>query len=374
KTFRKLRLGRKIVPHGELPTDDDLGAEDATDDPTGSRRLDREIKALAAQLIELKGAIETQKKFSGEQSKDAKALEDAAKKLEDKMAEIVRTGGSDADFKAARTAQIKKRTEAINRGIESKELAVLTKRWTEDLRLYTEKLHSIKGSSDSNRDKRAAVKKLKEEVVAKLLDTKIASLSTTDPKAGDLIAKQIKARFGTKFRLYESEVKGAGRDAKTKHNAKRRDPKKEAEALKALYLTLSKCPNFPKSSLKVIEVSLVPKEARGEGGVYYTRQKKAAINCKRPEDSLSYDFGNPQHFPDGVDPNCQPANKEPVKYFNWATLHEVAHAVDDKHNFMGSRSGKAKYGNWQTYGRNTDAVATTVGKKYGAGLNADDLK
>ena len=44
KTMVKLRLGRKIVPFGPLPTDEDESAEDAKNDPTGVKRLDKLIK------------------------------------------------------------------------------------------------------------------------------------------------------------------------------------------------------------------------------------------------------------------------------------------------------------------------------------------
>src|SRR5262249_19243834 len=49
-----------------------------------------------------------------------------------------------------------------------------------------------------------------------------------------------------------------------------------------------------------------------------------------------------------VDPDCQPNGTETPKYLDWSTLHEVAHAVDDKKNVMGGKGGNA-YADWQSH-------------------------
>ncbi len=376
KTFQKLRLGRKIVPHGELPTEDGETAEAAKEDLSIWKRLDREIKAVAESLIKLREGIESQKKLSVAQLKSAVDAKTELEKIRTNYFAKEAEGATPEELQAINEEFKKQNKETTNQQIESKEFALLTKRWGEDLRDLTEKLNRIKNSEDSTSEKRSALKKLKAEVAGKLLDTKIANLDPNDPKTGKLIAKQIEARFGAKFKLYKSTITGTDDDGnpitedyKTKQNAK-----KEAETLKQLYLTLSKCPNFPESHLKKLDVSLRPAESRGEGGVYYQRQKKAAINCKRPKDSLQYDVSNPAHFPDGVDPDCQPANTDPVKYFNWATLHEVAHAVDAKHGFMDKNGNKKSYGLWTEYKGSHAPIAAAIASKCGVGLGGDDLK
>ncbi len=376
KTFQKLRLGRKIVPHGELPTEDSETAEAAKEDLSWFKGLDREIKAIAKNLITLREGIESQKKLSVTQLKSAVDAKTELEKIRTKYFAKEAEGGTPDELAAINEEFKKQNKDTTNQQIESKEFALLTKRWGEDLRDYTERLNRIKNSEGSESGKRAELKKLKDDVTGKLLDTKIANLDPNDPKTGKLIAKQIEARFGAKFKLFKSTITGNDADGKpiTEDYKTKQQAKKEADALKQLYLTMSKCPNFPKSHLVGLEVSLRPAESRGEGGVYYPGAKKAGINCKRPKDSFKYDVSNPKHFPDGVDPDCQPANTDPVKYFNWATLHEVAHAVDAKHGFMDKNGGKPAYGNWVQYNGSNGPIAKAVAAKHGVGLGADDLK
>jgi hypothetical protein len=54
-----------------------------------------------------------------------------------------------------------------------------------------------------------------------------------------------------------------------------------------------------------------------------------------------------------VDESCQPPDdkrKEEVPYFDWATLHEVGHAVDDNKKFMNANMAKSEFGGWKDYG------------------------
>ncbi|MCI0682342.1 MAG: hypothetical protein L0Y71_09575 [Gemmataceae bacterium] len=44
-------------------------------------------------------------------------------------------------------------------------------------------------------------------------------------------------------------------------------------------------------------------------------------------------------------------------YFDWTTLHEIAHAIDDKKGFMKARGATAPYGGWAEYGSNVAPVA-----------------
>jgi len=61
---------------------------------------------------------------------------------------------------------------------------------------------------------------------------------------------------------------------------------------------------------------------------------------------------------------CKPANEEPVSFFNWNTLHEVGHAVDDKQNFMGSKGKAKEFGGWTEYGNNVSVPAEKIAKHF----------
>lgn len=58
---------------------------------------------------------------------------------------------------------------------------------------------------------------------------------------------------------------------------------------------------------------------------------------------------------------------EPISYFNWNTLHEVAHAVDDKIGFMRRHDGESgdTYGGWVAHHQNVAPIAAAVAAQYG---------
>ncbi len=63
-----------------------------------------------------------------------------------------------------------------------------------------------------------------------------------------------------------------------------------------------------------------------------------------------------------MDPKCQPkpGTVDPGKkkpYFDFATLHEIGHAVDDKKKFMAKNGSKDEYGGWINYGGDVTKVA-----------------
>jgi hypothetical protein len=248
-------------------------------------------------------------------------------------------------------------------------------RITAELREFTERLTRTRKLVDTDKNKKAALEKLKNEVNDRLQDLEIANLDPKDPKAGKAIADQIKKRFGVKLNLNQSTVTydKNGKQVVT-DNATKADPNKEAATLKALYLTLSRAPVFPEKTLKSMTISLRPATAQGEGGVYYESDKSMEITCKRPRESMDYNnqLNSPRYFPDGVDEDCKAANDDPVNYFDWATLHEVAHAVDAKHKFMIKNGAGPKYGAWIEYGNKCEPVATIVANQFGKSLKAAD--
>ena len=317
KTFLKLRVGRKIVPHGELPPED----------------LDEGVEETAAGAAAAPAAAPT--KLSGPLEKLGKEIAESLVKLRDAADALKKAKLSDQPYRG-------------------------------DVTKLTNQLRTITTSADSDKDKEAQLKKLKTSVVEKLLDASVSVLDPKDPKTGPLIEKQIKARFGVDFTFREKKADGGTQAA---------DAAKEGETLKSLYLTLAKAPVFPKEHLKTIETTLQPATAPGEGGVYYRDTLKAGIDCKRPKESMNYStqLGSRAYFPEGVEDDCKPANPDPVKYFNWATLHEVAHAVDAQHKFMDTNGGQAKYGGWTQYGGDVAKIADVVSRKFGKGMTAGDM-
>lgn len=88
------------------------------------------------------------------------------------------------------------------------------------------------------------------------------------------------------------------------------------------------------------------------------------LNCGRTGKGFSHnqaaELASPEYFPDGVDEDCQPPDdkrQEEITYFDWATLHEVGHAVDDDNTFMDTHMAGAAYGGWEDYGSDPSTPA-----------------
>lgn len=374
KTMIKLRAGKRLVADGFLPPEDD-NSDVATDGSTGKRALDKQVKELADSLVTLRAAIDKQKgalpamtKDAQDKRKRADELTAAARKASDDGKDTTK----DWDDAAAAT------TAADAAHFAAKAAQREAGRAENDLREMVERLRRIRDSADADAEKRAQLKKLKADIAAKQLDVSIANLDPADPKAGKLIANQIEKRFGVKLKLNQTTITGRDADGNQvfKDNDKKIDPKKEAETLKELYLTLSKAPVFPESHLKKITVSLRPSNSESEGGVYFESSKTAEITCRRPKESFNYgdQLNSRSAFPDGVEDDCKAANNDPVNYFDWATLHEVAHAVDAKYKFMSSRQAGSKYGAWVDYGTNPAPIATVLANHFGGGAGVDKKK
>jgi hypothetical protein len=373
KTMLKLKAGCKIVPEGALPPDEDGDAGDTPDDPIGKESIEKEIKAVAELLVKLRDALDTQKKSIAGLKQDAddkrKAADAAAKRARELGDKGTDTPKDWDDLANANTA-------AETAKFTAKRAATDSDRGLAELRQFTDALVRIRGAVDSDSNKKASLKKLKDQVTGRLLDMAIVNIDTKDPNAGKIIADQIKKRFGVSFNLKQSKITGRDKDNNQvfKDNDKKVDPKKEAATLKELYVTLSRAPVFPASQLKTLNISLRPKESESEGGVYYEDSKTAEITCRRPGESFNYgdQLNSASYFPDGVDENCKAANSDPVNYFDWATLHEVAHAVDAKHKFMATNGKGTKYGAWVEYGNAVEPVATVVANEFGKSLAAQE--
>ena len=97
-------------------------------------------------------------------------------------------------------------------------------------------------------------------------------------------------------------------------------------------------------SLKTVE-----RRNPNDNGGFYRGSEKLVVMHGRPGQATQ-EFGKTiaSELPADVDPNCKPKNADSVDYFDFATLHELGHSVDDNLQFMASREGKPEFGNWRT--------------------------
>jgi len=78
--------------------------------------------------------------------------------------------------------------------------------------------------------------------------------------------------------------------------------------------------------------------------------------------SKQLNIRNQPQLPGDVELICQPTDEEDIDYFDFATVHEVGHAVDDRTHFMANHAGDPKFGGWQAFGGNIDKIAGEVAK------------
>lgn len=89
-----------------------------------------------------------------------------------------------------------------------------------------------------------------------------------------------------------------------------------------------------------------------------------SVVCPDPDHPPPHCLGNPQELPD-VLPECKlDPTATPPKFFDWNAQHEIAHALDDRKNFMSTRAGDEKFGGWQDHGGNVLAVTQAVAAEF----------
>jgi len=149
------------------------------------------------------------------------------------------------------------------------------------------------------------------------------------------------ARFGCKLDIHKSN---AGQD--DLHDDLVADGEKLGPNIRRFYDVMSELPKSHTLDNDSMLLFAFEDQKDAEGSWYSGGSKKQVVMREGDaRTSVAYGFGLPHELGE-VDEACRPANEERVDFFSWNTLHEVGHAVDDKHRFMASRMGSAEFGNW----------------------------
>jgi len=109
-------------------------------------------------------------------------------------------------------------------------------------------------------------------------------------------------------------------------------------------------------------------DANGAGSFYDGSKKEIVMDQGDEAYSNTRTLGSDSEV-NITEDDCKPANDDPINYFNWNTLHEVGHAVDDKHNYMNSNGNKDTHGGWTIFGRNVKPIAEKIKGEYDYDLN-----
>ncbi len=207
----------------------------------------------------------------------------------------------------------------------------------------------------------------------KILDDIVTGLGATGKQEVLLLA--MKVRFGLEAAV--SIAAGAANAPETPETGTDSDL-----SLQRIYTLLTKVPDKhtkDNPSFKRIKRyagdPLTAGEKAGAKGDYYEPIGKEVVLSVGSPGAYDHPLLTPSQLPDVTDPNCQLADPTPPTHFDNNTLHEAAHAIDDKKGFMKRNGGKPEYGGWIDYGNNVMPAALAAAKalKYDAGYIAKYL-
>ncbi len=189
----------------------------------------------------------------------------------------------------------------------------------------------------------------------KLLDAFIEDLDPTHAEYAEVLKAALEKRFKlTSVRQFYTQ-------------GVNELPETHTESLKHMYDLFNMVPDTHVRDNT--HLTLLTQDTRKTGGAGYSfypdhrEWGRIDMYCGRP--SLTGDYhtteqsgnlGSTTAFPEPIEDDYQPANNDPVTYFDWAALHEVGHAVDWQARFMETNGSDVKYGEWTVYADNTAVV------------------
>ncbi len=196
-----------------------------------------------------------------------------------------------------------------------------------------------------------------------VLDALVAALPDTAPKEAAIAA--VKARFDI---MVEQLDRRKTKDPKPGDKSNELDPEMVGRDLKGLYKVLGKEPIKDVKQVEKIE-RYTDADAGGASFHEGVFTDTVRLYCGRPDDANVEVLGKPGQvvpFGEKVQPGCEPVTTgPPAQAFDFATLHEVGHAVDAAQGIM--KKGRSADAGWAepSVGDVADKIAGAVG--YDAG-------
>jgi len=92
---------------------------------------------------------------------------------------------------------------------------------------------------------------------------------------------------------------------------------------------------------------------------------------KRPNSGNKADFPSAAGRLPEREEACKPKNNDAETLFDFNTLHEVAHAIDDAKGYMAQNGHLPTHGEWLAIGGNVEQIADAVLKQTGFGKEPD---
>jgi hypothetical protein len=104
-----------------------------------------------------------------------------------------------------------------------------------------------------------------------------------------------------------------------------------------------------------------------EAAPFYVASSNEVVMNSRPKAGNKADFPSAAgRLPDREEA-CKPKNNDAEDLFDFNMLHELAHAIDDAKNYMGTYGRQDDHGGWIEIGGNVDQIVTAVIKETGFG-------
>ncbi len=187
------------------------------------------------------------------------------------------------------------------------------------------------------------------------LDEVVKNLPPNTPRK--VIEAALEARFGTKVEQYKTQKTPDGKEMDRK-DWEKANPDHPGTDAKRIYELLQLVPeSHVRDNEKLRRIIRFTRDKGGAaygGGIVF-------MNCGRASSAPSYAVGDKDELLGGeklvledgtelpMDPHCAPKDDSKVVYFNWATLHEVGHAVDDKNGYMRGHASNPDHGGWKEF-------------------------
>ena len=327
--------------------DKELGlAREATERGESSSALNY-VESVEADLVKLEALGKAQIKYAEERAKLDKATEDLAKHAgryaiaED--LKTIRTHLATAtttsqalDFPAA--------MKALDEAGALIETAAITADMTANEQLDENKIKALLAKEGGGKKLDAIIKKLDPQ---------------TQRKA---VHKALELRFDMKLSQYKTETDfdsdtEDGSDAVAAPNIMR------------LYDVMDDLPT--KHTTGNPSMALVKRVGPDLGTSSFDGSDKVIeLRVGRATDANEKLIGMP-HELDPLSDKATPKGEGKPQAFNWTTLHEIGHAVDDKLRYMDSHGKDSDKGRWKVYARDVKEIAEAAAAKSAFDYNAD---
>jgi len=180
-----------------------------------------------------------------------------------------------------------------------------------------------------------------------------AVIKTLDPKAQRKVCKlALELRFDTELQLF-TDKDGNFLDT---------DLDKNAPDILRFYNIMQA---LPKSHTRENpSMAFVKKMGEDVGTSSFSKgSRKLELRIGRATDKTERMIGQEWEMGE-VDEDTKPSDAAPPTKFNWTTLHEIGHAVDDKVGFMKRNGSQSDYGGWKEYGANVSEIAKVAAKHF----------